>query len=139
MTLRTRLLIGLVLLAAIGLSVTGVVTYHEQKSFLSKRVNEQLASALAVPQQFEHGIGNPNRPGSQHARSVPFGTYVELRFPDGTTETLSGDMLPEATKPKLPAQIPFGKTVTVHNPSYRVEAGTVSVIDSEGPLNSTID
>jgi two-component system OmpR family sensor kinase len=132
LTLRTRLLIGLVFLAAIGLSVSGVVTYREQKSFLSTRVNEQLASALAAPQQFEHGIDTPSRGGSQRSRSVPFGTYVELRFPDGTAETLSGDMLPEATKPKLPEQIPFGKTVTVHNPTYRVQAGTVTLVDPNG-------
>ncbi len=129
MTLRTRLLIGLVLLAAIGLSVSGVVTYREQKAFLSKRVNEQLASALAAPEQFERGLDSPARGGPQRPRSVPFGTYVELRNPDGSTETLSGDMLSEASRPKLPQDIPVGKTVTVHNPSYRVRAGTVSVIE----------
>ena len=66
MTLRTRLLIGLVVLTAIGLSVAGAVTYREQRSFLLDRVNEQLASALAVPGQFSAAVNNPSTTGRQH-------------------------------------------------------------------------
>jgi two-component system, OmpR family, sensor kinase len=121
LTLRTRLLIGLVFLAAIGLSVSGVVTYREQRSFLLDRVNEQLASALAVPAQFNGAVNNPSSTGLQ--RPVPYGTYAEVRLPDGTVEVVAGDMIPANERPALPADLSLGKVYTVHGPSYRVEAG----------------
>ncbi|MDP9332886.1 MAG: HAMP domain-containing histidine kinase [Actinomycetota bacterium] len=123
MTLRVRLLLGLVVLAAIGLTVAGGVTYREQRSFLSKRVNEQLASAVAAPQQFgarRNDNANPNAP-----RSVPFGTYAEVRYDDGTIRPVSADTVSTNTKPSLPATITLGQIFTVHHPSYRVLAGRV--------------
>ena len=82
MTLRVRLLLGLVVLAAIGLTVAGGVTYHEQQTFLSKRVNEQLTSALAVAAAVLVGA-SATATGNGHdvARSLPFGTYAEVRSP----------------------------------------------------------
>ena len=124
MTLRVRLLLGLVVLAAIGLTVAGGITYREQRSFLSKRVNEQLASAVAVPQQFgarRNDNTNPNAP-----RSVPFGTYAEVRYDDGTIRPVSAD-ISSSTKPALPSSITVGQIFTVHHPSYRVLAGRVIV------------
>ncbi len=121
MTLRTRLLIGLVLLAAIGLTVSGVVTYREQRSFLLDRVNEQLASALAVPDQFNRAVNNPSSTGRQ--RPLPYGTYAEVRLPDGRVEVVAGDMIPANERPTLPADVSLGKVYTAHGPSYRVEAG----------------
>jgi two-component system OmpR family sensor kinase len=45
MSLRARLLAGLIGLAAAGLIVVGVVTYAEQRSFLLQRVDQQAISA----------------------------------------------------------------------------------------------
>jgi two-component system OmpR family sensor kinase len=45
LSLRARLLIGLVALAAIGLGVTAVVVYEEQRSFLLTRVDQQVGDA----------------------------------------------------------------------------------------------
>lgn len=39
MSLRGRLLVGLVVLVAIGLGVSATVTYEEQRSFLLTRVD----------------------------------------------------------------------------------------------------
>jgi two-component system, OmpR family, sensor kinase len=125
LTLRTRLLIGLVVLTAIGLSVAGAVTYREQRSFLLDRVNEQLASALAVPGQFSAAVNNPSTTGRQ--RPLPYGTYAELRFDDGGRQTVAGEMIPDAEKPQLPTEVALGKIYTIHHPSYRVEAGRVFV------------
>ncbi len=124
MTLRVRLLVGLVVLAAIGLTVAGFATYHEQKTFLSTRVNEQLASALAAPQQISSSVDND--PGNTAApRPLPFGTYAELRFSDGSTQVVSADTVSTRTKPALPTAITVGRIFTVHHPSYRVLAGNV--------------
>jgi two-component system OmpR family sensor kinase len=136
LTLRTRLLIGLVLLSAIGLSVSGVVTYREQRSFLLDRVNEQLASALAVPQQFSNAVNSPASIGRQ--RPLPFGTYAELRYEEGGKSILSGEMIPTAEKPSLPTDITLGKIYTVHGPSYRVEAGRVLVGGRGEPRSATL-
>jgi len=126
MTLRVRLLVGLVVLAAIGLAVAGGVTYHEQKSFLSKRVNDQLTSALANPQQFSNTFGDRDG-GARSQRNLPFGTYAEVRFPDGTIQTVSTDSVSTKTKPNLPVAITLGQTFSVHHPSYRALARRVPV------------
>ena len=125
MTLRVRLLLGLVVLAAIGLVVAGGVTYHEQQTFLSKRVNEQLSSAVATPQQFSFESRNNNGRSFGAARELPFGTYVEVRLGDGTIRPVSGDAISASAKPALPATIVVGRIFTVHNPNYRVLAGAV--------------
>jgi two-component system OmpR family sensor kinase len=125
MTLRVRLLLGLVVLAAVGLAVAGGVTYHEQQTFLSKRVNEQLASALAAPDQFgaaaaNNGAGDANRP-------LPFGTYGELRLDGGGTQVFNTDRSSTQIKPNLPAAVTIGQIFAVHHPSYRVLAGRVQI------------
>src|SRR3954447_23312193 len=122
MTLRVRLLLGLIVLAAIGLTVASAVTYHEQKMFLSRRGNEQLASAVAAPQQFNFGALGNNPPGTP--RQLPFGTYAEIRQSDGTILPLSNP-LGDNAKPALPATIVVGRVFTVHHPAYRALAGVV--------------
>src|SRR3954452_16683022 len=49
LALRTRLLIGLVVLAAVGLSVSGVVTYRELRTHLVNQRDGQLHAALSIP------------------------------------------------------------------------------------------
>ncbi|HEV7808753.1 MAG TPA: HAMP domain-containing sensor histidine kinase [Solirubrobacteraceae bacterium] len=48
MSLRARLIIGLVTLAAVGLLLAGAVTYVEQRDFLFERVDGQADAAIAV-------------------------------------------------------------------------------------------
>src|SRR4051794_1691849 len=123
MTLRVRLLLGLIVLTAIGLTVASAVTYHEQKMFLSRRVNEQLASAVAAPQQFTFGALGNTPPGTP--RQLPFGTYAEIRRSDGTTLPLNNPMA-DNSKPALPPTVVVGRIFTVHHPAYRALAGVVT-------------
>lgn len=125
MTLRVRLLLGLVVLSAIGLAVAGGITYHEQKTFLSKRVNEQLASAIAAPSQISGSVGGSDDTTS--TRPLPFGTYAELRYDSGQLRIFNTDPISTKTKPSLPASIALGRIITVHHPTYRVLAGRVQV------------
>src|ERR1700758_4100883 len=46
-SLRTRLLAGVLLLAAAGLVLLAAVTYAEQRSFLLNRVDSEVRSAVA--------------------------------------------------------------------------------------------
>jgi two-component system OmpR family sensor kinase len=129
-TLRVRLLLGLVVLSAVGLTVAGAVTYQEQKTFLSKRVNEQLASAIAAPNQFGASVNSSDAKNS--TRPLPFGTYGELRLDNGSTRVFSTDPTSTKTKPVLPDAVTAGHIFSVHNPNYRVLAGRVQVGD--GPF-----
>jgi two-component system OmpR family sensor kinase len=122
-TLRVRLLLGLVVLAAIGLSVAGGVTYREQRTFLSKRVNEQLASAVSFPDQFgQIGSLGSDKSDIGSARQLPFGTYAEWRLSDGEVLPASTDAVSSLSKPTLPTAIQPNVTFTVHHPEYRARA-----------------
>jgi two-component system OmpR family sensor kinase len=131
MTLRVRLLLGLVVLAAIGLAVAGGVTFHEQQTFFSKRVKAQLLSAVANPRQFHVGASGSDTSG-ESPQQVPFGTYAEVRLPDGTILPASSDQVSSAAKPNLPAGVTTGRIFTVHNPDYRVLATAVTLFPTGG-------
>ena len=42
MTIRARLLVGLLVLAAAGLAIAGALTYRQEHTFLDQRFNQQL-------------------------------------------------------------------------------------------------
>ena len=67
MSLRARLIVGLVSLAAVGMLLAGAITYAEQRSFLYERVDRQADDALPVVDRAlrEHGVGGaPIRDGA---------------------------------------------------------------------------
>ncbi len=129
MTLRLRLVLTLLVLAAGGLLVVGAVTYATQRSFQEQRVDDQTkAAAPALEHELEvrnaqltgglpgaggaSGAGGPgggygNRPDPATA-SLPPGTYGEWR-------TAAGKRLGEAAqltydqaafaKPDIPASV----------------------------------
>jgi two-component system OmpR family sensor kinase len=71
LSLRTRLLVGVIALAAVGLVAADVATYSELRSFLVSRTDTTLQEEH---QAFEGGGGRP-----------PTGVYSELRAPNGST------------------------------------------------------
>src|SRR5271167_2108983 len=83
MSLRARLLVGLVVLVAAGLAVAAFATYAAQRSFLYNRVDQQAASVAAQvgsgggpgggPEGGEPG-GNDGGPGRA---APPSNTIVE--------------------------------------------------------------
>jgi two-component system OmpR family sensor kinase len=99
LSLRARLLLGVVLLAALGLIAADLATYSSLQSFLLQRVDNTLAADHqgAVHHDFEQGgPGQPNE-------------YVELRSRSGTVLYSSGVPHFPGTKPpsapKLPSTI----------------------------------
>jgi two-component system OmpR family sensor kinase len=132
-SLRSRLIFGLVALAAVGLVALGAITYFAQRSFLMTRVDEQTKAAPAAidralsdqghppgffdPDGDDRGHGPP--PGGE---PVPAGTYGERRTASGqTTSTVFGY---ESAHPTLPAHVPIGRLFTIDSPAgrYRVFA-----------------
>ncbi len=101
MSLRTRLLLSLVLLVAAALVVAAAAIYAEQSSYLHGRA-DQTAEAAAVPMSYALGVDArqlsvPPKErraagvgraaalslGNGLLRAVPWGTFAELVAPDG--------------------------------------------------------
>jgi two-component system OmpR family sensor kinase len=155
MSLRARLLLGMVVLVAAGLAVAAVTTYEEQRSFLLDRVDQQVQSGL-VPVAVElrlPGIRPTRAPGARrfalggllgHRRpgigpaSLPPGTFGELIAPGGNVvrqRTFTyGE--PAPAPPRIPAHPPIShagrplKLFTVHasrGPDVRYRAAAFAV------------
>lgn len=152
MSLRARLLAGLVVLAAVGLGVAAVATYEEQRSFLFIRAHEQLLAAigpisarLGVKPGF---INDERRPQVPSARSAPrriAGMGLSAFPPGGTIgELLAGGRVVRgpvalgvagaSTTPVLPRVVPISRlgssprffSVTSSSSSLRYEAVAIS-------------
>jgi two-component system OmpR family sensor kinase len=150
-SLRARLIIGLLVLAAAGLITLAAVTYAEQRSFLYDRAGEQLEAAVnpvsheltgdgggggggGAPQAGAFGPGG----GGDHGRTpgppphvqLPPGTYGQHRDANGTATSAPvtfGYTASDLPAPKLPADMPVGKAITVSavggsGLKYRAEA-----------------
>ena len=134
MTLRVRLLLVLVALAAVGLVVTDGVTYASLRSFLTTRVDQQLevaafpverhlfaAAGLApapgvrpvAPSGSKATAPHPTIPGPGargRGRSglIVSGTFAELRSPGGSVLARASFTLgsKQSSAPLLPAHLP---------------------------------
>ena len=150
MSLRTRLLVGLVALVAVGLVTVGAVTYAEQRSFLLQRVDQEVTLAsprvshdldgtngAGPPTSFGHGGGYAPGPGAGGPPggapdgsvgvppSLPPSTYsvrLSATGQAGTPQVFDG---PALAAPKLPAKIPLS------TPGH-VRAVTVGSVGSSG-------
>jgi two-component system OmpR family sensor kinase len=121
-SLRARLLVAVLALAAFGLLLVGGVTYAEQRSFLYDKIDQQLRDGI-VPagHDFERpGGADDDRPGGYGkpppgAFGLPPGSYIQKRYADGTVtgrpiETLGQTV---TAKPALPANMPLRRIITV--------------------------
>ncbi len=129
MSLRARLLIGLIALTAIGLVVLAAVTYAEQRSFLLQRADQQVRAAVnPVSRQLDmqganveggrDGGGPPPFGGGGPPPNVdlPPGTYGVRRDASGRqvgspTNLTYGERA--LAPPRLPARLPVDEPVSV--------------------------
>jgi two-component system OmpR family sensor kinase len=100
LSLRARLLLAVVVLAAVGLVAANVATYSTLRSYLLDRTDSTL-------DQTAETLRRPGPGGG--IRSAPPGTFVQVRSLDGDTvvATFSGATLPGASvpAPKLPGTV----------------------------------
>jgi two-component system OmpR family sensor kinase len=98
MSLRLRLLLGLVALVAIGLAATDAVTYLALQGSLSQRMNQELSQSTAVA---EHCYVNyqASHAFSRDCESLPANSFIALTGP-GPIGQLHPDV--NAPTPKLP-------------------------------------
>jgi two-component system OmpR family sensor kinase len=111
-TLRTRLLLALLGLVALGLIVAGVATFTSLRSFLLTRVDQQLVQArqpvvisLSSDSQFP-GIGQG--PGGGPQANLPPGTYGAVLDSSGAviSKTSFSYGQTNTAVPKLPSPLP---------------------------------
>ena len=124
MSLRARLLIGLVAVTAAGLIVAGLVTYASERSFLIARVDQELIGNVhAFEDQVDNQLhlqkgppgspgfgddfpGNPGGPGGPGGGVfLPQGTYAIYRPPHGRQR--SYHVLEQLSPPVVPASVAF--------------------------------
>jgi two-component system OmpR family sensor kinase len=140
-SLRARLVASVLALAAAGLLLLGAVTYAEQKSFLTERVDQQARGAVGAVSQildregflpagsashqnpFGSGQGDPDGLGAavppRGQPQLPPGTFGQRREADGRvlghrTISFGSEQWPE---PILPAHMPLNTYVTVESRS----------------------
>jgi two-component system OmpR family sensor kinase len=123
MSLRARLMLGLLALAAVGLLVADAISYAALRSYLFDRTDQQVQTAVQVvgrglgaPQVIQGGRGRftipvpPPPPGGAPGSppDLPPGIYGELRNPQGKVvhETRAFGQ----PKPELPAKIPVSSS-----------------------------
>jgi two-component system OmpR family sensor kinase len=76
-SLRTRLVLGLIGVVAIGLTVVEVTTYYSVKNFMLKRVDEQVdaargpaATRLDIEQRFRQGVAGGSQGGPPQTQTI---------------------------------------------------------------------
>ena len=134
-SLRARLLAGLLALTAAGMLLAGGITYAEQRSFAYQRVDDQVRTAPFVLGRAlsDMGVGDGDEDGGpggpprgDDPLGPPAGTYGQRR--SATGETLGEVTLPVGggitAKPDLPRDVPLDRLFTVDGDDgrYRVLA-----------------
>lgn len=107
LSLRSRLLIGVISLVVIGLLVANIATYISLQNFLVSRVDVQMKASV---DEVANALGAPARGPVQHT-AFPVGTIAELLGPDGSvvkTKVVGVGFgnVTSAVTPELPSTLP---------------------------------
>ena len=113
-SLRRRLVAGMLVLVTLGLTAAAVATYLALRVFLLNRVDTELATTLRAAQSTLQAAGGSdttdNAPLAASLRTLlPPGTVLQLRDPDGTTLQVAAAghrATGPAAAPPLPAALP---------------------------------
>jgi len=112
LSLRARLLLGLVAVVVVGILIADLATYASLKNFLYQRIDNQLtASDQDVVHELNasyepHGPGGPGPDGGTQ-QNLPAGTYAAVLAPDGSVvvdlvTTAFPGQTPSSARPLLP-------------------------------------
>jgi two-component system OmpR family sensor kinase len=106
LSLRGRLLVGVIALTVLGLVVSDIATFTSLQNFLVGRIDTQLKAGHS---EATRQLGGPGGDGRQPS-SFPVGTVAERVRPDGTvvafTVTYPFGSTPSEARPVLPKPLP---------------------------------
>lgn len=103
MSLRARLLVGLVALLGVGLLVADVATYVSLDSFLLDRIKQQLTASKPMAMDALFGLRGPRHPPVPAPSGI---TYAALYSLDGTLINEQHFGLGSSARPVLPKSLP---------------------------------
>jgi two-component system OmpR family sensor kinase len=107
LSLRGRLLVGVISLVVVGLLISDIATYVVLQSDLQQRIDAQLVSDRFAAQS---ALGGPSEgSGSQQGVQFPSGTVLMLVTPEGTLlggKRYGPDALTSTAIPVLPKTLP---------------------------------
>jgi signal transduction histidine kinase len=142
LSLRSRLILGVIALAAVGLTVADVATYTSIRSFLVSQTDDSLDVAHTSAEGALHGPGGGGPGDDQHASdggpdiarleaSVP-GLYVQVRRADGTIVVRGAAPQFSGTKQTSPPRLPVKIALTSRSGADRVSYFTVPATKGDG-------
>ncbi len=140
LSLRTRLLLGLVLVAAVGLVVADIVVYDEIGAYLNNQVDIQLqTSAQITLAQLGHGCSE-RLPLNTAAEVVSTSGTPLCSVPSGFRITTSQSLLAPLLTAPIGSSMEFTASGSLSGKtgSYRVLAENVSVFTFGSPLSPGI-
>ena len=108
LSLRGRLLVGVIALTVAGLVVSDIATFTSLQNFLIGRIDTQLKSGHS---EATRALGGPGPgPDSRQPSTFPIGTVVERVKPDGTVVayavTYPAGSTASTARPVLPSKLP---------------------------------
>lgn len=145
MSLRTRLLLGLVALAGVGLLIADIATYTSLRAFLDNRVAHQLdAARFEFLEHFTEPEEPPKpgrgpKPGHEITSSVPPGAFGQLRDAAGdvVAEEWLGDPLARV-RPELPQIAPHSGPRLFSSYGHEDKTATFKVSVAPAPDDATL-
>ncbi len=108
LSLRSRLILGVIFLTLVGLAAADIATYSSLQSFLVDRTDKSLDDAHHA---VDAGLHRPHRAGSAIDAGVP-GYYVQVRRPNGTVVVSAFDSRFGGDDDDPPPNLP--KSVQLH-------------------------
>jgi two-component system OmpR family sensor kinase len=107
LSLRARLVLGVIVLAAVGLGAANAATYASLRSFLLDRTDAALVDlARAVEEPLEHGDCPGDRGGRRPFFAGELGDYVEVRAADGRALCEPAQVIGFSERPPAPPELP---------------------------------
>ncbi len=125
-SLRARLLVGVILIAAVGLATADTVTYTSLRTFLLQRADDSVDAAdSGIAQNFEAPGNNALTSSTAASVLVSPGYCVQLRSTDGVGIS-STQCLPQVNQAPLPPGPKWPKKVSVPRTTTRRDSQRVS-------------
>lgn len=142
MSLRARLVAGLLLVACVGLVVAGLATVVLHRSFLLDRIDQQLDDARVPARAALAAERDPPNVDAETGRiarrALPSGTYTEIRNSDGTTRVSATYSLgADRAIPELPTRLP-GSGSTGSRQRFTDDSGDYRVLAESLPRGGTL-